>query len=65
MFRIPLPYPDTALLLSPRWGDLSLAAQFGALLLCLAPPVLVVWLYRYEMHLVDRKSTRLNSSHLL
>src|SRR5262249_35012220 len=54
MFRIPLPYPDTSLLLSPRWSDLSLAGLFRMVLLLLAPPILVILLYRYEMRLIRR-----------
>jgi hypothetical protein len=54
MLRIPL-VDEYALLLSPRWGDLGPAAQAGLLaLLGLAPLLLVLWLYRYEMRLIRR-----------
>jgi hypothetical protein len=56
MFRIALPYPDTSLLLSPRWSELSPLGQLGMVLLLLAPPILVVWLYRYEMRLIKRST---------
>ncbi len=55
MIRIPLPSPDTHLLLSPRWGEIPLAAQVLLLVLCLTPVALVVWLYRYEMRLIRRR----------
>jgi hypothetical protein len=55
MFRIPLPSPDTALLLTPRWGNLPLPFQVALLVLLLLIPIgLIVWLYRYELHLVPR-----------
>jgi hypothetical protein len=54
MLRIPLPIRDAALLLTPRWGEFSLPLQVLLLLLCFAPVVLIVWLYRYELRLVSR-----------
>jgi hypothetical protein len=55
MIRIPLLWFDRDLLLTPRWSDLPLAAQIGVILLAFAlPPLLVVWLYWYEMRLVKR-----------
>jgi hypothetical protein len=55
MFRIPLPSPDTALLLTPRWGNLPFPFQVALLVLLLLIPIgLIVWLYRYELHLVPR-----------
>src|SRR5437879_884897 len=53
MFRIPLPYTDAVILLSPRWDGLSGPAQAAVLALCfLVPVVLILWLYRYELRLV-------------
>jgi len=54
MIHIPLPFPDTSLLLSPRWTGMSSSGQVAVILLCLIPPALVLWLYRYEMRLVPR-----------
>jgi hypothetical protein len=57
MFRIPLPSPDTALLLTPRWGNLPVPFQVALLVLLLLIPIgLIVWLYRYELHLVPRST---------
>src|SRR5262249_11056914 len=52
MFRVDLPYTDTALFLSPRFGDKPAAVQVLFLLLCLLPVGLMAWLYRYELRLV-------------
>lgn len=53
MFRLGLPNSDTALLLTPRWGELPLPLQILVLAaLVLVPIVLVLWLYRYELKLV-------------
>jgi hypothetical protein len=53
MWRVRVPSTDWDLLLTPRWGELSVAAHAGVLALCLLVPlVLVLWLYRYEMRLV-------------
>ena len=55
MFRIPLPYKESALLLIPRWSELGLPLQITVLaLLALVPVLLVLCLYRYELHLVRR-----------
>ena len=53
MFRIPLPFKDSYLLLVPRFGALMPGWQ-GILLgsLLLVPVGLVIWLYRYELKLV-------------
>jgi hypothetical protein len=50
-----LPFTDYRILFSPRWSELSGVMQ-GMLLvvLCLAPIVLMLWLYRYELKLVRR-----------
>jgi hypothetical protein len=55
MFTIPLPWPDTSILLSPPWAGLHPLLR-GALvtLLCLVPLLLLVMLYRYELRLVPR-----------
>jgi hypothetical protein len=50
-----IPFTDYRLLLSPRWSELSGVMQWILLaLLCLAPVVLMIWLYRYELNLVRR-----------
>lgn len=54
MLRIPLPFTDTFLLLTPPWSDVQGPLRIVVLLLLLLVPVLVYWLYRYEMHLVRR-----------
>src|SRR5262245_51150235 len=55
MFRIPLPFTDTVLLLSPRGEGLEGPLRVAMLLLLgLAPAALVLWLYRYELRLVRR-----------
>lgn len=55
MLRIPTPFPDTTLLLAPRWGELSAAAQISLLALCcLVPFLLAILLYRFELRLVRR-----------
>jgi hypothetical protein len=57
VLRIPLPLTDASLLLSPRWGQLPGPLQVLVLLLvCGVPVALVVWLYRYEMRLVQRST---------
>jgi hypothetical protein len=54
MLRVPL-FDDWDLLLSPRWAGLAPAAQAALLvLLGLAPVLLVLWLYRWELRLVPR-----------
>jgi hypothetical protein len=59
MFRIPLPFRDCYLLLTPPWPGLHPALQGGVLLLvCLTPLVLLLWLYRYELQLVPRLAAR-------
>ena len=55
MFRIPLPWPDTSILLSPPLAGWPLGVRLLALaLLCLVPLLLLVVLYRYELRLVPR-----------
>src|SRR5271165_3297893 len=57
MLRIPLPFDDTALLLIPRWSELGLPLQIMVLaLLGLVPVLLVLSLYRYELHLIRRSA---------
>jgi hypothetical protein len=57
MFRIPLPFNDSNLLLLPRWGELGTPLQVTLLaLLALVPVLLVLWLYRFELHLVRRST---------
>jgi len=52
MFTIPLPWPQTQLLLTWRWTNSPLAVQGAIILLALVPLLLVLWLYMYEMRLV-------------
>jgi hypothetical protein len=56
MLKIPLPFPHTELLVTPRWAEFHWAAQVGMILLALLPLALVLWLYRYELQVV-RKGT--------
>ena len=60
MFRIALASEDSFLFLAPRWsgwGEFGQVAALAALLL--APLVLIVGLYRYEMKLIARRSAGL------
>ncbi len=55
MFSIPLPWPESSLLLHPQWSGLP--ALLRVVLLCgvvAVPLVLLVWLYRFELRLVPR-----------
>src|SRR5262249_53740040 len=55
--RFRLPFTDWSLELSPRWADLDPAAQVALLaVLGLAPLALLLWLYRYELRLVRRRT---------
>jgi hypothetical protein len=55
MYRIPLPLPDTILLLSSRFVDVSDPIQIVVgILVCLLLLGLVIWLYRWELRLVHR-----------
>src|SRR5262245_61732500 len=55
MFTLPLPWPDSSLLVSPPWPGLAGAVRWPLLLaLCLVPLVLLAVLYRYELRLVSR-----------
>ncbi|HEY7427769.1 MAG TPA: hypothetical protein VH682_26295, partial [Gemmataceae bacterium] len=55
MFSYKLPFDLGDLLLTPLWAGLHPALQASLIAaICLAPLVLVVWLYRYEMQLVAR-----------
>ena len=55
MVKLRIASDDTFLILAPRGADLGLAWQIGLLaLLLLVPLTLIVWLYRYELHLVPR-----------
>jgi hypothetical protein len=57
MFRIPLPFTDWSLVLSPRWSDLDPAWQVAVMaLVALVPGALLLWLYRYELRLVRRRT---------
>src|SRR5262245_60369705 len=57
MFHISLPFTDWTLLLTPRWGELESPWQIAGLaLLALVPLGLILWLYRYEMRLVRRRT---------
>lgn len=60
MIRIPLWSDDTFLLLAPRFGDWTTAAQWTLLAgLLLVPATLVLWLYRYELRLLSRSAAAL------
>ncbi len=53
MFSIPLPWPDSSLLLAPPWPHLAPAFRFPLLAaIVLAPLLLLIALYRYELRLV-------------
>lgn len=55
MFTLPLPWPETYLLLSPPWAGLPAAVRWPLLFAVLVLPlVLLVTLYRYELRLVPR-----------
>ncbi len=55
MFRIPLPWPDTSVLLTPPLvGWHPILRGLAITLLCLTPLVLLVVLYRYELRIVPR-----------
>src|SRR5262245_36650071 len=55
MFTLPLPWPETSVLLSPPWPGLPFVARCLLLAaLVLGPLVLLVTLYRYELRLVSR-----------
>ncbi len=56
MFSIPLPFPHMSLMMTPRWAEFHWAAQVGLILLALVPLALVLWLYRYEMKLIQRRT---------
>ncbi|HEY7329502.1 MAG TPA: hypothetical protein VH592_17825 [Gemmataceae bacterium] len=52
-----LPFDLGDILLTPQWAGLHPALQAVLLaILCLLPLVLVLWLYRYEMQLVARRT---------
>ncbi|HYT93728.1 MAG TPA: hypothetical protein VEL76_33725 [Gemmataceae bacterium] len=60
MFRISLPFTDWSLRLAPRWGESSSPWQItGLALLAIVPLMLILWLYRYEMRLVRRRTAAL------
>lgn len=57
MFSIPLPWPDSSLLLSPPWPHLAPGLRWPLLGGIVVVPLLLLWtLYRYELRLV-RPST--------
>src|SRR3954452_17151880 len=59
MDRITLFDEDRVLLLNPRWGELGTVPQVLLIaLLCWVPLGLILWLYRYEMRLVPRRTAR-------
>jgi hypothetical protein len=50
-----LPFDQGNILLTPQWAGLHPVLQaVVAAAVCLTPVALVLWLYRYEMHLVTR-----------
>src|SRR3954452_21406548 len=54
MYRFELPFTESSLLLSPRFGDYSGFVQVLFIVACFSPVALVGWLYRYELRLVRR-----------
>jgi hypothetical protein len=55
MFTIPLPLPDTSLILTPPWAGLPVPLRVAVLvLLCVVPLGLMVWLYRVELRIIPR-----------
>jgi hypothetical protein len=55
MFNLKLPSDLGEVLLTPQWIGLSPALQVLLIaVVCLVPLGLILWLYRYEMHLVSR-----------
>ncbi len=55
MFSIPLPWPESSLLLSPQWSGLPPVVRGLLLFVVVALPlVLLLTLYRYELRLVPR-----------
>src|SRR5712692_3637472 len=56
MFRIPLPFTDSYLLLSPHWEEVRGPLQIGLMAVLALAPVLAFWLYRYELRLVRRSA---------
>jgi hypothetical protein len=60
MYRFALPFTDTSLILSPRFGDHSIVVQVLFLFLACLPPLLLIgWLYRYELLMVRRSVAHL------
>jgi hypothetical protein len=57
MFSVRLPFDLGELLLTPQWGGLHPAVQASlALLICIVPLALVLWLYRWEARAVPRRT---------
>src|SRR5262245_49344239 len=54
MFTIPLPLPDSSLVMAPPWSHMPAVLQGLILaLVCVVPLALILWLYRYELKLVS------------
>src|SRR5262249_15191359 len=54
MFTIPMPWRDSSLLVAFPWSGLPPLARAVLLaVVCLAPLLLILWLYRYELRLVS------------
>src|SRR5262249_14315654 len=56
MIRIPLPFTDTVLLLTHRWDELRGPLPAILVVALALAPLLVLWLYRYELRLVRRSA---------
>jgi hypothetical protein len=55
MYSLRLPFDLGDLLLTPQWSGMPATFQAGLVLaMCLVPLGLMLWLCRYEMHLVSR-----------
>ena len=55
MFTVPLPWPETSLLVSPPWPGLPPVVRWGLLAALVVTPIaLLLALYRYELRLVSR-----------
>src|SRR5690349_7935168 len=56
MLRFDVPWTDTSLLLTPRFGGFPPVVQVLLLASCFIPILLIAWLYRYELRLVRRSA---------
>ncbi|MGE3805814.1 MAG: hypothetical protein AB7K24_14155 [Gemmataceae bacterium] len=59
MYRMPLPFTDAVVLMTPRWQEMSGLGVFVSILICLLVPAAIVMLYLYEMKLVRPRTATL------